>query len=77
MTILPAAKSGTREDLYLPPFAYFFWFLAVLMIWLSLSAAFDSLVVFTYATLKQPDDLETATFRIIDVSSRTPNSKSS
>jgi hypothetical protein len=75
MTILPAAKSGTREDLYLPPFAYFFWFLAALMLWLSLSSAFDSIVVFNYATVQQPDDLETVTFTIIDVSSHTPNFK--
>lgn len=72
---MPTENSATRNGLYLPPFAYMFWLLAVLMLWLSLSSFFDSIVVFTYATAPQPGDLKTATFRIIDVSGRTPNFK--
>lgn len=40
-----------------------------------LSSCFDSVVVFNYSTLRQPDDLKTTTFRITDVASRTPNFK--
>jgi hypothetical protein len=75
---MPTANPKTRSDLYLPlspPLACMFWLLAALMLWLSLSSCFDSIVVFNYATVRQPDDLKTVTFRIIDVSSRTPNFK--
>lgn len=75
---MPTANSETRSDLYLPlspPLACIFWLLAALLLWLSLSSCFDSFVVFNYATVRQPDDLKTATFRITEVSSRTPNFK--
>lgn len=75
---MPTANSETRSDLYLPlspPLARVLWLLAALMLWLSLSSCFDSIVVFNYATVRQPDDLRTATVRITDVSSRTPNFK--
>lgn len=72
---MPTENSRTPNDLYLPPVANIFWLLAVLMLWLSLSSCFDSIVVFTYATVQLPSDLNTATFRIIDVSRRTPNFK--
>jgi hypothetical protein len=52
-----------------------FWVLAALFLWLSMSSGFDAIVVFSYATVRQPRDLETAAFKIIDVSRRTPNFK--
>lgn len=75
---MPTANSEKRSDLYLPlspPLARIFWLLAALLLWLSLSSCFDSIVVFNYATVRQPEDLKTATFRITEVSSRTPNFK--
>lgn len=75
---MPRVNSETRSDLYLPlspPLARLCWLLAAVLLWLSLSSCFDSIVVFNYATVRQPDDLKTATFRITDVSSRTPNFK--
>jgi hypothetical protein len=51
------------------------WLLAILFLWLSLSSCFDSIVVFTCATVQKPSDLKTATFRIIDTSRHTPNFK--
>lgn len=34
------------------------WLLSALLLWLSLSSCFDSIVVFSYATVQQPDDLK-------------------
>jgi hypothetical protein len=75
MIILPTVTSGTRDDLYLPAFSYIFWGLAALLLWLSLSSCFDSVIVFNYAAERQPRDLKTVTLKIIDVSRRTPNFK--
>jgi hypothetical protein len=72
---MPTSTSGTCDDLYLPPFSYMFWVLAALLLWMSLSSCFDSITVFNYATERQPDDLKTVTFKLIDVHRRTPNFK--
>ena len=75
---MPTAKFETHDDLYLPlspPLAGVFCLLAVLMLWLSLSACFDAIEVFNDATMGQPGDLKTVTFTILDVSRRTPNFK--
>lgn len=78
---MPAAKSENRGELDSPLaalgplIARMFWLLGALMLWLSLSSCFDALIVYNYATVRQPGDLKTATIRIIEVSSRTPNFK--
>jgi hypothetical protein len=64
-----------RPSASLLPIACMFWLIAALMLWLSMSAGFDSILVYKYATGPQPDDLKPATFRITAVSRRTPNFK--
>lgn len=75
---MPTTNLKTQGDQYLPlspPLARICWFLSALMLWMSVGSGFDSVVVFNYSTIRQPDDLKTATFRITEISSRTPNFK--
>ncbi|WP_426110348.1 hypothetical protein [Massilia sp. PWRC2] len=75
---MPAANLAPRADLYLPlspPLARVFWLLAALVLWLSLSACCDAILVFNDATTGQPGDLKTVTFTIVEVARRTPNFK--
>jgi hypothetical protein len=66
---------GDQHLLLSKPLAGICWFLAAILLWLFLSSCFDSVVVFKYATVREPEDLKTATVRITEVRSRTPNFK--
>lgn len=75
---MPAAHTEARNAPHLPlssPIAWMCMLVAALMLWLSLSSCFDAIVVFDYATARQPGELKTVIFRIVEVSSRTPNFK--
>jgi hypothetical protein len=75
---MPVANSKSGNELFLPispPLACMFWVLAALFLWMSLGSYFDSITVYKYATGPEPSDLKTATFQILQASSRTPNFK--
>ena len=77
-TTMPTTSLKTQGDQYLPlspPIARICWFLSVLLLWIALGSYFDSVVVFNYSTVRQPDNLKTATFKITEISTRTPNFK--
>lgn len=57
------------------PLAWIFWFLTALLLWMSLGSYFDANVIFRNARAPNRNELKMLTFRIVQVSSHTPNFK--